>query len=235
MRSYNQFCPVAKAAELFCERWTALIIRELMTGSARYSDIQRGVPLMSPTLLSKRLKELVAEGVVVRCQDEARSGWTYQLTEAGSELIPLVMALGVWGQRWSRRALAEHEKDLGLLLWALEKGASPESLGRGRRIVEFELTDQPQHKRRWWFLNEAGRCELCLTPPDRGSDVYVSTTLSDLIQVWRGDIPLKKAISDDRLQVHASQRLSRAFQTWLAIAPIADIAPAADASAARAG
>src|SRR5690606_7615597 len=127
-KSYNQFCPVAKAAELFCERWTALIIRELIVGRARFSDIQRGVPLMSPTLLSKRLKELAAEGIIERHRDEARSTWTYQLTEAGKEFVPIVMSLGVWGQRWSRRELAEHEKDLGLLLWALEKGAKPESL-----------------------------------------------------------------------------------------------------------
>jgi DNA-binding HxlR family transcriptional regulator len=233
MKSYSQFCPVAKAAELFCERWTALIIRELTMGRARFSDIQRGVPLMSPTLLSKRLKELAAEGIIERHRDEARSTWTYQLTEAGREFVPIVMSLGVWGQRWSRRELAEHEKDLGLLLWALEKGAKPESLGKDRRIVEFELTDQPQHKRRWWYLNDAGRCELCLTPPDRQSDIYVSTTLSDLIRIWRGDVPLKKAISEDRLQVHASQRLSRAFHTWLAIAPIAHVAPAADAPADR--
>ena len=224
MKSYNQFCPVAKAAELFCERWTALIIRELITGRARFSDIQRGVPLMSPTLLSKRLKELVAEGIIERQRVEARKTWTYQLTEAGQEFVPIVLALGIWGQRWSRRELGEHEKDLGLLLWALEKGAKPDRLGPIRRIIEFELTDQPQHKRRWWYLNEAGRCELCLTSPDKEADIYINTTLSDLIQVWRGDVSINKAIAEDRLQVHASDPMRKAFTQWLAIAPIAHVA-----------
>ncbi|MEZ5775887.1 MAG: helix-turn-helix domain-containing protein [Hyphomicrobiaceae bacterium] len=226
VRSYNQFCPVAKAAELFCERWTALIIRELATGSARFSDIQRGVPLMSPTLLSRRLKQLVAEAVIERRRDGARGAWRYALTPAGRELVPLVMALGIWGQRWSRRELAANEKDLGLLLWALEKGAKPEIFGTGRRIIEFEFKDQPQSKRRWWYLNEAGRCELCLTAPDRASDIYVQTTLDDLIYVWRGDLALGVAISSGRLEIHASRQLARAFRDWLAIAPIADVAAA---------
>lgn len=226
MRSYNQFCPVAKAAELFCERWTALIIRELMAGDARFSDIQRGMPLASPSLLSKRLKQLESEGIVERHRQEGRSTWSYRLTEAGREFVPIVMSLGVWGQRWSRRELAAHEMDLGLLLWALEKGARPETFGQRRRIVEFELTDQPSHKRRWWYLNEAGRCELCLTPPDRQSDIYVRATLADLIYIWRGDLALETAISQDRLQLHASRPLSRAFRSWMAVTPIAGIGPA---------
>lgn len=226
MKSYNQFCPVAKAAELFCERWTALIIRELIAGESRFSDIQRGMPLASPTLLSKRLKQLIGEGIIERQRAQSSSTWTYRLTEAGQDFVPIVMALGVWGQRWSRRELADHEKDLGLLLWALEKGARPNSLGSGRRIVQFELVDQPKHKRHWWYLNEAGRCELCLTPPDRDADIYVRTTLSDLIYVWRGDTTLAKAMAEERLQVHSSERMRKAFRNWFAVAPIANVKPA---------
>lgn len=223
MRSYNQFCPVAKAAELFCERWTALILRDLGSGARRFSDLQRGVPTASPTMLSQRLKQLEAEGVVARRRSDDRHGWTYHLTKAGEEFMPIVMALGTWGQRWSRRELAEHELDLGLLLWALERGAHPECLGRERTVVELELSDQPERKRRWWFLNEDGRCELCLKPPDRDAQLYVSVSLVDLIYVWRGDLSLAAAMRSGRLELHGPARLRQAFPSWLGISTLAHI------------
>lgn len=225
LRSYNQFCPVAKAAEIFCERWTALILRDLALGATRFSDLQRGVPLASPTLLSHRLRQLEAEGIVTRRQADDRRGWTYHLSKAGEEFVPIVMALGIWGQRWSRRELAEHELNLGLLLWALEKGAHPEHFGDARTIVELEFTDQPEKRRRWWFLNEKGRCELCLKRPDRQAQLYVAVSLPDLIRVWRGDLSLSTAIGDGRIEVHGSARLRKAFRHWLAISTLADIKP----------
>jgi DNA-binding HxlR family transcriptional regulator len=225
VRSYNQFCPIAKAAEIFCERWTALILRGLASGPARFSDLQRGVPLASPTLLSQRLKQLEAEGVVIRRKSADGQGLTYHLSPAGEEFAPIVMALGVWGQRWSRRTLAEHEIDLGLLLWALEKGAHPECLGDARTIIELELSDQPESKRRWWFLNEKGRCELCLKQPDREAQLYVAVSLPDLIRVWRGDLSLAAALASERLQVHGSARMRRAFRHWLGISALAHVGP----------
>ena len=234
MKGYNQFCPVAKAAEVFCARWTPLILRELATGSTRFSQIQRGVPLASPTLLSRRLAELEAEGVVER-REAADGRWTYHLTPAGEEFVPIVTALGVWGQRWASRELAENEMDLSLLLWALEKGAHPESFGPGRTIVELELADQPERKRRWWFLNEDGRCELCLKRPDRDAQVYVVTSLPDLIRVWRGDLAFETALATGRVTVHGSARLRRAFRKWLGICALAHVESATKKSASRAG
>ncbi|MGD9885292.1 MAG: winged helix-turn-helix transcriptional regulator [Reyranella sp.] len=225
MRSYNQFCPVAKAAELFCERWTALIVRDLSAGDRRFSDLQRGVPLVSPTLLSQRLKQLEAEGIVSHRRAGGR-GSTYRLTKAGEEFVPIVMALGIWGQRWTRRALAEHEIDLGLLLWALEQGAHPECFGEERTIIEIELTDQPQHKRRWWFLNEDGHCELCLKQPDREAQIYVTVSLPDLIRIWRGDVSLSSAMASGRLDVQGSGRLRRVFRQWLGLSTLAHVKPA---------
>src|SRR5262245_6953981 len=113
---YHQFCPVAKAAEVFCERWTALILRTLALGATRFSELQRGVPLASPALISHRLRQLEAEGIVIRTVAGKRRGSTYHLSDAGKEFIPIVTALGVWGQRWTRRELAAREVDLGLLL-----------------------------------------------------------------------------------------------------------------------
>ncbi|MCA1405510.1 helix-turn-helix transcriptional regulator [Ensifer sp. IC3342] len=223
MRSYNQFCPIAKAAEIFCERWTALILRDLAFGATRFSELQRGVPLASPTLLSSRLKKLEAEGVIVRSVSDDGRGSTYRLTHAGKEFVPIIMALGQWGQRWSRRTLAEHEIDLGLLLWALQKGAHPELFGTERVLIQFELTDQADNKRYWWFLNQDGTCELCLKPPDRDAQLYVIVSLVDLTRIWRGDLPFASALHHGSIEVDGSARLRKLFPLWLGISPLAHI------------
>lgn len=223
MKSYDQFCPVAKAAEVFCERWTALILRDLANGPRRFSELQRGVPLASPTLLAQRLRQLEAEGVVLRRRAGTGRSSSYQLTQAGEEFVPIVTALGIWGQRWSRRELGKHELNLTLLLWALEKGAHPESFGADRTIVELQFTDQPQRRRHWWFLNESGRCELCLRSPDRASDLYVMVALPDMVHIWRGDVSLAAALAAGRIKVHGSAAARRAFRHWLGICPLAHV------------
>ncbi len=223
MRSYGQFCPVAKAAEVFCERWTALILRDLACGVSRFSDLQRGVPLMSPSLLSRRLRQLKAEGVVGRHRSATGRGWTYHLTPAGEDFAPLVEALGVWGQRWSRRELADGEVDLGLLLWALEAGARPEAFGAGRTVLRLELTDQPPGKRHWWFVNEDGRSTMCVDDPGFEVDLYVAVSLRDMICIWRGDLPLGRALESGRLELHGPTGMRRAFPAWLARSSLASI------------
>jgi DNA-binding HxlR family transcriptional regulator len=208
MKRYGQFCPVSKAAEVFCERWTPLILRDLAAGASRFADLQRGVPLASPTLLSRRLKELEAEGIVCRRKSASGRSWTYHLTPAGEDFAPIVLSLGVWGQKWSRRELAKHEIDLGLLLWALQRGAKPDAFGRARTVVELDLFDQIEKKRNWWFLNEAGRCELCLEAPDSKVDVFLEATLRDMIYLWRGDLTAR-ALETGRLRVHGTKGAAR--------------------------
>lgn len=223
MKPYGQFCPVAKASEVFCERWTPLILRDLALGAARFSELQRGVPLASPTLLSKRLKQLEKEGVVLRRMAPGGGIWTYHLSAAGEELASIVLSLGLWGQKWSRRELAQHEVDLGLLLWAMERGAKPEAFGPARTVIELTFTDQIEKRRHWWFLNEAGRCELCLKMPDRATDLFIETTLRDMIYIWRGDLPLARAVESGRLSVHGSGTVCRALEGWLSISPLAHV------------
>ncbi len=224
MKSYGQFCPVAKAAELFCERWTPLVIRDLAAGATRFSELQRGVPLMSPTLLSRRLKQLVAEGVVERRPRSGGPGWTYHLTPAGEEFAPLVIALGVWGRRWSRRELAEDEVDLGLLLWTIERAACAKAFGRDRAVVRLELTDQPEGKTLWWFLNEGTRCTLCLTDPGFEVDLYLAASLPDMIRIVRGDLSLGGALASARLEAIGSRAARRAMAPWLNIGPLSRVA-----------
>jgi DNA-binding HxlR family transcriptional regulator len=223
VKSYNQFCPVAKAAQVFCERWTALILRDLAMGSTRFSQLQRGVPLVSPTLLARRLRELEAEGIVVRRRSSTGRNSSYHLTKSGREFVPIVKALGVWGQRWTRRTLHEDEMNVMLLLWELEQFAHPESFGDKKTIIEFEFSDQPKHKQRWWFLNENGRCELCIEPPDRDAQVYVGTSLADMIRIWRGDLSIAAALATGRMTLHGSVSMRKAFKAWLGVCPLAHV------------
>jgi DNA-binding HxlR family transcriptional regulator len=222
MKSYGQFCPVAKAAELFCERWTPLIIRDLAAGATRFSEIHRGVPLISPTLLSRRLKQLESEGIVER--RKCGKAWTYHLTAAGQEFAPMVEALGVWGQRWARRELQEHEIDLGLLLWSIERSAKPNAFGEKRSVVRLQLTDQPAHKNLWWFVNEDSACQLCLHDPGFEIDLYLACTLPDIIYIVRGDLPLARALALDRLETIGDKAVRDQLSVWLNLSPLAQIA-----------
>ncbi len=222
MRSYGQFCPVAKAAELFCERWNALIIRDLANGPRRFSELQRGVPLMSPSLLSRRLKQLAAEDIVER-RAGPRNGFVYVLTEAGQEFVPLVSALGVWGQRWTRRTLEEHEIDLGLLVWSIESSARAACFGPRRCLIRLELTDQPEAKRFWWFLNEDARCTLCIDDPGGGVDLFLACSLPDAIRIVRGDMALGTALGSGRLEALGEAWACDKLGAWLSLGPISRV------------
>ncbi len=225
MRSYGQFCPIAKAAELFCERWTALILRDLAAGATRFSQLRRGVPLASPTLLSRRLRELECEGVVERRRKPGGRACTYHLTPAGREFAPLIEALGVWGQRWSRRELAKDELDLTLLLWALELCVRPKEFGQRRCVVKMTFIDQPAGTRDWWFLNEDGRAELCRDDPGFEVDLFLSSTLRDMINVHRGDLSLARAIEQGRIEVDGETWARRLLPRWLAPSRFASVQP----------
>ncbi|PWE32445.1 hypothetical protein DDZ14_10300 [Maritimibacter sp. 55A14] len=229
MKSYGQFCPIAKAAELFCERWTALVIRNVGAGAHRFTDIHRGVPLMSATLLSQRLRQLEAEGILERRRAATGRSWTYHLTEAGAEFMPLVASLGAWGRRWTRRDLAEGELDLGLLIWGLEHSVNAAAFGAGRVTVLLRVTDQPDHKALFWFVNEAGRLDLCVTDPGYEVDLWLSGALADLIHVYRGDVPLSRALEEDRLEALGAARLRRRLRAWLNPGPLNAVAPAVGA------
>lgn len=223
MRTYGQFCPTAKAAELFCERWTPLILRDLISGSSRFSELQRGLPLASPTVLSRRLKELEAEGVIERRRSASGRSWTYHLTQAGKEFEPIVHGLAVWGQRWSRRELADHEVDLGLFIWAMQKSVRPEAFGPRRTVVKLDLSDQPPKKRDWWFVNEGGAVDLCLDDPGLEIDLHLSASLRDMIYIRRGDMSLRRALDCGRLKAHGTAQATRALPHWLALSPVAHI------------
>lgn len=224
-RRYGQFCPVAKAAEIFCERWNALILRELGAGSTRFSELRRGVPLMSTSMLARRLKELEREGVIARLAAPGAAG-SYRLTEAGREFLPVVEALGTWGQRWTRRTLDPGEVDHALLLWDMERTVRGDAFGPGRTTIRLELPDRPAGGRLWWFVNERPAAELCVKDPGFEVDVFLRARTADLIHVWRGDLSLARALGEDRLEAIGPGRILARLGDWLNLGPLARVAPA---------
>ena len=160
MSGYGQFCPVAKAMELLDERWTMLVVRELLLGSAHFNELRRGVPKMSPALLSKRLKTLTRAGVVERAEIDGRT--TYSLTPCGKELADVVESLGAWGVRWIGE-LGDEDLDPHLLMWDMRRTIPIEAWPRTRTTIAFQLTGVPSKASRWWLVvadGEARRVRL---------------------------------------------------------------------------
>ena len=215
MKGYGQLCPVAKAAEVFCERWNALILRDLGAGATRFTELKRGVPLMSRSMLSRRLQELEHQGILERRPNPTGRGCTYHLTPAGRAFLPIVEALGEWGRRWSRRDLAANEVDVSQLLWSMERAVRPDAFGDRRTVMQLEFTDQSGSWRRWWFVNETSEAQLCVKDPGFDVDLYLSVRLRDMIQIWRGELLLARAIRSGRLKIHGPAQLKRAIPAWL--------------------
>ena len=178
MPGYGQFCPIAQAAEVLTERWTPLVIRELaLTGSRRFNDIQRGVPLMSSSLLTKRLRQLEQAGIVERRPRPDGKGSEYHLTPAGEELGPVVAQMGIWSERWLRRPIFEETPDTGLLMWWMRGTVKTDALPAGRTVIHFRFRGAPEKLRYFWLvLPEA---DLCLSDPGFGVDITVRSDRED--------------------------------------------------------
>jgi DNA-binding HxlR family transcriptional regulator len=205
--------------ELLDERWTILIVRELVLGSRRFNDLRRGLPRISPTLLSKRLRQLTAAGLVTRVDDD---GEAYQLTDAGQELRPIVEAIGVWGTRWIGE-LGDRDLDPKLLLWDMHRNIEHARLPDGRSVVEFEFSDVPSTQRRWWLVLTAQEADVCDEDPGYPVGVRVQTTLRRLIQIWRGDKQWAASLKEGAVEVQGPRALCRAVPEWFKWSPFAGV------------
>ena len=221
MPGYGQFCPVAKGAEVFAERWMPLILRELLCGSTHFNDLHRGVPLMSRSLLSQRLRRLEQIGAVVR--KRGPNGSEYQLTDAGRDFAPIVQLLGSWGQRWFRTKFTSNELDVGLLMWDMRRGVRSDVLPPGRTAVQFIFSDQPATKRHWWLVSDAGEIDICPKDPGFEVSLYVRTDLRTMTRVWLGDLSISAAIRSDAIELSGLRDLRRRFEQWLGLSCFAGI------------
>jgi DNA-binding HxlR family transcriptional regulator len=220
MSGYGQFCPVAKAMELLDERWTMLVIRELMLGSRHFSALQRGLPRMSPTLLSARLRTLVRAGVVERREDGNRISYT--LTPAGRELRPIVEALGRWGVRWIPE-LGDEDLDPHLLLWDIRRNVDRSAVPPGRTVVQVLFRDVPGPARTWWLVISPDEVDVCDVDPGYPVTATIETGLRALTRIWLGDLTWAAAIRTGDLAVRGSASVRRAVPRWLTLSSFASV------------
>lgn len=221
---YGQFCPVAVASEIFAERWTPIILRELVLGSRGFNDIHRGVPRISRALLAKRLRELTASGVI-----EAAEGG-YRLTDAGQELGEVVKSLGAWGARWTA-PVQRDRLDARLLTWDMRRRFDVERLPEARTVVRFDFRGVPAgHKapRTFWFVLERPEVDLCIIEPGFEVDLYVDADLATFSRVWLGEMPLRQVIREGAVKLSGARDAVREFPSWLLLSTLAAVPRAAD-------
>lgn len=224
MSEYGQFCPIAKASELLGERWTILILRELLLGTHRYSEFQRALSRISPSLLTKRLKQLEQAGIIVRKLQPGRKALDYFLTPAGKELSPVIENLAIWGMRWARGQLSDDELDVEFLMWDIQRRIQVNKLPDGETVFCFIFDDLKQYKN-WWLVIHNGDVDVCTENPGKDVDLYISSTLRTLVEVWEGDIAIKSALRQQLLKTQGNRKLTRAMPDWLGINPYAEIRP----------
>ncbi|HYN30466.1 MAG TPA: winged helix-turn-helix transcriptional regulator [Dermatophilaceae bacterium] len=220
MSTYGQFCPVAKAMEVLDERWTLLVVRELLAGSTHFNELRRGVPRMSPALLSKRLRSLERAGVVRR--DIVGGRTAYRLTPCGEELRPVLEGLGAWGVRWIGE-LGEADLDPHLLLWDVRRTVPVEAWPRRRTVLAIELAGVGRRVARWWIVVHEGEVDVCDTDPGHEVTATVRGDLRALTEVWRGDVSWERALAGGRLVVEGPAEARRSVPRWLGQSTLAAV------------
>jgi DNA-binding HxlR family transcriptional regulator len=217
---YGQFCPVSMAAEILCSRWTVLVLREMLCGSTRFNDLRRGLTRMSPSLLSKRLKELEMAGVV-RLVPGAAGVSEYHLTEAGEDLRPVIMGIGFWGQRWVESRLSLRNLDPSLLMWDMRRNLSPDPLPPRRCTIQFQYPELSEAQRNYWLVVDAGKVDLCSFDPGFEVDLLVTSSLKTMTAIWMGVAQLGKEVDAGRVQLDGDPAIGRSIQAWLTLSVFA--------------
>lgn len=225
MKGYGQFCPVAVASEVFAQRWTPLIIRELCSGHTHFNEIHRGISTISRSLLAERLRWLENAGVISSAAAQKGRIREYRLTEAGAEFRAVIDALGAWGQRWSVR-IDPHNLDADFLMWHLHHRLALERLPAERVVVHFAFNGRSRQRRGpplYWLILERPEVELCLSDPGGDVDLYVEADLRTFTQVWLGDTQLTTALRDGSVKLAGTRKLVKAFPTWLLLSRFANV------------
>ena len=216
---YGQFCPVAVASEIFAERWTPVILRELVLGSRGFNEIHRGVPRISRALLAKRLKKLIASGVITV------AGGEYRLTAAGQELGEVVVRLGEWGQRWTA-PVQRDTLDASVLTWDMRRRFAVDRLPDRRVVVRFDFRGVPAaHKapRTYWFVVQRPEVDLCIIEPGFEVDLFVDADLATFSRVWLGELPMRQAMREGAINLSGERQAVRDFPSWLLLSTLAAV------------
>ena len=219
MQKYNQYCPVARASEILADRWTPLILRELILGSRRFNEIERGLPGISRSLLASRLRDLVGAGVLERLPGARSNVTEYHLSDAGRDLEPVVEALGAWGVRWAFGEPRLEELDAGLLVWRMHQRIDRERLPARRTVVEFDFTGP--RGRRVWLVLQPREVSVCVTPPRFDADLVVRADLAFFYRLWLGRVEYHAASRCGAVVVEGPPTLAKQLPRWLMWSPLA--------------
>jgi DNA-binding HxlR family transcriptional regulator len=222
MKGYGQFCPVALGAEIFAERWTPLILRELLSGARRFADIHRGVPRISKNLLCLRLDALERSGIIERKPIINGRGFEYYLTKAGREFGPVIECLGAWGYKWSSHDLRDEHLDPDFLMWVMHRLVRVENLPDGRIVVLFNFRQAP--KRRYWLVLNISEVDVCLFDPGFGTDLEVVADVRAMAEITLGLLTVREAIARGQLTLLGPRQYCRQFPNWLGSAHYASAA-----------
>lgn len=224
---YGQFCPIAKSQEVIGEKWTLLIIRELLMGGRRFNELHRGLSLISPTILSRRLESLEGHGLIIRKKIAGQKGYEYYPTQACRDLLPIIIALGDWGIRWAKSNLTEDDYDVELLMLYLNRSIDSDKLGGSETVFKFKFDDIDNYADWWIVANHQGQ-DLCIKDPGKEVDVYFTTSVKQMIKIWLGDCSLRKSVSEKSLTLIGNSGLIRTIDDWLIPPSFSGLPPASE-------
>lgn len=214
MTIYGQYCPISRAADLLGERWTLLVVRELLLGSTRFNELQRGLSKMSPSLLTKRLKELEDAGVLYKKKINGQKGYEYFLTSSGQALEPIVMSLAKWGLDWMEQQFSDDELDLEYLMQNIARQLETKSPVTSQTVLKFFFTDASDYKN-WWLLVGDQKVDICTKDPGNEPDAYITTTARCMIDVWMLNKSWRQATREGELKVSGTPSLCNQLPDWI--------------------
>ena len=215
--SYNQFCPISKACEIIEPRWTLLILCEMWSGSTRFNEIRRGVPGISPTLMSKRLRELELRGLVIRAGDSATGEINYTTTAMANELQPIIFALGKWAHNNIDADVTLENLDARLLMWNMRRKINPAALPKAKRtVIQFTYPELSHDEQCYWLIVKPGApVDLCTSDPGHDVDLFIRADLKAMTSAWMGHSSLRSQIACEKIVLAGDRALAASIESWM--------------------
>ena len=216
MYDYNEACPISMAASVLCERWTLQIIREMFFGSTRYSEIQKYIPNISPSLLRDRLRFLEQQQLIVRKRGAKANRYEYLLTPSGKALAPVLTEMGKWGMRWARNGMTDKQNTAWGLVRDFAGRIDMDEVPSGNTSIRLNLTDVRESPTHYIHVHD-GKVQVCDTDLGFEVDVRITSTLDLMTRIWYGEVDMAEAMKDNRMKVDAPPVYTRRIGRWLRI------------------
>ncbi len=224
MNKSGSLCPAVKAADIIGDKWVLLLMRELFMGSTRYNDFQRALPRISPTILSKRLKQLESDGLIIKKPVPGQKANEYRLTRCGRELAPLIDQMSKWGLRWARRQIIDEDVDVAGFMWDFHRTFNLGELPDGETVFCIHFPELEKYAR-WWLIISDGSVDLCTDDPGKDVDLFITGALPAIVAIWMGDTPLKAATNDEAVLLTGEAYLTKSADRWFPKSRYAGIRP----------